>query len=284
MGKKGYAGRRYVEKVREDTQRYARALLAENDHLQLRVLALEEDRRLLRERAASSEQAAKDNLTLRSLVDAAEAERDRLRSEARQLRDELDRREQDWTRLREDMAKVEEESRRYWEQYAYVEHQNSDLASLYVASYRLHTTLDRTDLVTAIFEILTNLVGCEEAAIFEMEEAGEALSLVGWNGIDPARYRRVPLGSGAIGAAASRGETYLASQPEPEDGLTACVPLKLEDRVTGAIAIFRLLPQKPGLQDLDRELFDLLAEQAATALYCTRLHADRVRAAAELEA
>jgi GAF domain-containing protein len=38
------------------------------------------------------------------------------------------------------------------------------------------------------------------------------------------------------------------------------------------IAIFRLLVQKPKLEPADRELLDLLATQAGTALYCTRLH------------
>ena len=45
--------------------------------------------------------------------------------------------------------------------------------------------------------------------------------------------------------------------------------MKLEDRVTGAIALFRLLPQKTALEAVDRELFDLLATHAAMALYCT---------------
>ena len=53
----------------------------------------------------------------------------------------------------------------------------------------------------------------------------------------------------------------------------ACVPLKLDDKVTGVIAIFGLLPQKGGIEELDRELFDLLATQAAFARYCTGLHA-----------
>jgi hypothetical protein len=43
--------------------------------------------------------------------------------------------------------------------------------------------------------------------------------------------------------------------------------------VTGAIAIYRLLPQKSGFEEVDRELFELLATHAATALYCTSLHA-----------
>jgi GAF domain-containing protein len=50
--------------------------------------------------------------------------------------------------------------------------------------------------------------------------------------------------------------------------------------VTGAIAIFRLLPQKVGLEEVDRELFELLATHAATALYCTQLHEQLAQAAA----
>jgi hypothetical protein len=43
--------------------------------------------------------------------------------------------------------------------------------------------------------------------------------------------------------------------------------------VSGAIALFRLLPQKSGIEAVDRELFELLATHAATALHCARLHA-----------
>jgi hypothetical protein len=73
------------------------------------------------------------------------------------------------------------------------------------------------------------------------------------------------------------GETFIrdndisASVPF-EEHLTACVPLKLDGQVKGAVAIFRLLPQKPGIEDLDRELFDLLGSHVAMALYCTSLH------------
>ena len=59
---------------------------------------------------------------------------------------------------------------------------------------------------------------------------------------------------------------------ESTEGLVACIPLKLDNDVTGLIAIFSLLPHKPGLEALDHELFDLLATHAATALYCTSLH------------
>jgi GAF domain-containing protein len=56
------------------------------------------------------------------------------------------------------------------------------------------------------------------------------------------------------------------------------VPLKLGDQLVGALALFRLLPQKAGFEPLDRELFELLATHAATALYSSELRAARAAA------
>ncbi len=54
---------------------------------------------------------------------------------------------------------------------------------------------------------------------------------------------------------------------------------ELDGVVSGAIVVYRLLPQKSGLEDLDFELFDLLAMHAATALRFTALEAEaRARA------
>jgi hypothetical protein len=44
--------------------------------------------------------------------------------------------------------------------------------------------------------------------------------------------------------------------------------------VTGAIAVYGLLPHKPELEEVDFELFDLLAMHAATALRFTALEAE----------
>jgi GAF domain-containing protein len=56
--------------------------------------------------------------------------------------------------------------------------------------------------------------------------------------------------------------------------VTACIPLRLDGVVTGAIVVYRLLPHKPGLEEIDFELFDLLALHAATALRFTQLAAE----------
>lgn len=141
------------------------------------------------------------------------------------------------------------------------------LTNLYVASSRLHESLDRGEVLRAIQEILINLLGSEELAVFELSEDRSALELVDSFGVEREKFARIPLGSGSIGKVAEAGQAV-----EGTEGLIACVPLMLGERAVGAVALFSLLPQKTGgLQQVDRELLDLLRAQAGVALYCTRL-------------
>jgi hypothetical protein len=239
------SGRLYVERVRLDAQRYARELLKENERL-------------------------------RDLVVSLEAEKRRLGDQLQAIRDEAERFSREQADLHKRLTEITNDSRRFAEQFVEIERQNTNLANLYVASYQFAGTLDREKVLLLIQEILSNLVGSEETAVFELDEAGGSLRLISSNGIAPEPFARVATGQGVIGTVAVTGETWIAGDSGPaadaEKLLTACVPLKLEDKVTGALAIFRLLPQKRGIEPVDRELFDLLATHAAMALYCTGLH------------
>jgi len=253
----------YVFKVREDTRRYVQDLLGDNEKLRRLVASLESDKsRLLGEKMALQEKL----LT---------------------LREELDRIYHEQSDLRRQLAEIEAANQQHSRQYGEVELQNNNLANLYVASYQLHSTLDRAEVLAAIKEIVINLIGCEELGIYELGADGAALRLVGSFGIDPVAYATVPIGSGIIGKTAVSGEIYLPGKgidhgrTPRETNLTVCVPLKLGEKVSGALAIFRLLPQKKGLETIDYELFNLLATHAGTALYLTRLHSDMVNAKAE---
>lgn len=233
----------YVRRVRADTQRYASELLLENERLRLSLVAAEQEGRRLAQEARSA------------------------RLEADLLREREDG-------LRAALERVEQESRGFGARFLEVEQENSNLANLYVASYRLHGSVERGEVLEVIQEILVNLVGCEELAVYELPQGAAALELLASNGIDAQKHARVPLGDGAVGRAAASGETFVAEGGCAGDGQpTACIPLKLGERVTGAIVLFRLLPQKPSLAPVDRELFDLLATHAATALYCSGLQA-----------
>ena len=181
-------------------------------------------------------------------------------------------------RLHELLSDIQEESRRTSARYVEVEQQNTNLANLYVASYQLHGTLDRQRVLDAIKEIIINLIGSEELAIWQVDEEHETLKLADSFGIDAEAWNSIPLDlqSGVIGLVTVTGERFVNGQSPivatgHEAGLTACIPLKLDDRVIGAIGIWSLLAQKSGLEPVDFELFDLLASHGATALYCTRL-------------
>jgi K+-sensing histidine kinase KdpD len=170
------------------------------------------------------------------------------------------------------------ETRHASEQYVKLERRSSHLASLYVASQRLTASTDTAEVVSAIQDIVANLMGSEEIAIFELESGDRELKLKASLGIDSTRWQSVELGAGSIGRAAVSGEPFMAragGPPAEPDDLSACVPLLLDGRVTGVIAIFKLLPQKPGLERADRELLELLATQAASALHYSGLSTPR---------
>jgi hypothetical protein len=210
------------------------------------------------------------------------------------LERELDRERKDRLRIEERVAAIDAERRAYLERYLEVEAQNTNVSNLYVATLRLHSSIDHQDVLAAIHEIVINLVGSEELAVFETNAQGSSLILSSSHGIDRAAFEKIALGVGVIGSCAMSGRTYVAGASDhPRSGaetkLTACVPLLVEGFVTGAVAIFGLLGHKPGLEPIDHELFALIGTHAATALYCTSLveHAGgrqslRARAASEI--
>jgi nitrate/nitrite-specific signal transduction histidine kinase len=238
----------YVQKVREDTSRAMAELRSHNERLRESIAALESDRSRLH------------------------GEKIRLQEQLMNLREEFAQRVDEHTALVRRLYEVQRENEAVSARFLDIETQNTNLANLYVAGYQLHGSLDRTRVLDAIKEILINLVGSEDFAIFE--RAGDHLRMIDWFDEPPAAFREVRIGDGVIGNVAATGETYVAGGDHARGvGIVACVPLQVDGRVTGAIAIFRLLPQKQaGLEPLDEELLELLASQAGIALYCTALH------------
>jgi len=158
------------------------------------------------------------------------------------------------------------------------EAQVANLASLYVAVTSMHGALDRPSVLSSVQEIVTNLIGSEEMAIFETDPARDRLTLLASIGIEPGPYQAISVGDGAIGRAAATGERVIRNEGGSltEDGdaaLTACIPLKVAGRIVGVLAVFRLLPHKGSLDAIDIDLFDVLAAHAASALLFTRLYA-----------
>ena len=184
--------------------------------------------------------------------------------------------EQEGVLLKARAESAESQSRTYSARYVEVEQQNTNLANLYVATYQLHGTLNREAVLGAIKEIIINLIGSEELAVWELDEESGVLQLVDSFGLDEEAWSRVQPGAGIIGEAAQSGRRFVRGQSplapaRREQKLTAAIPLKLDERVIGVIGVFSLLQQKPGFEAVDFELFDLLGSHAASALFCTRM-------------
>lgn len=265
----------HILKMAHEGIAYAKGLLDENSRLLEMLAFVGEETERLKCHLASMRRVLDDNGELREQKQIVETDRKDLESSLADARRELDNHEHRVTELHNRMQALEAENRRYSEQFGLLEQQNTALANLYVAAHRLNGTARLQEVVRALQEIIANLIGSEEMAIFEVDESGSSLELIGSMGINPDMYRTIPLGKGLIGQAARDGEKYISSAAihrerlPAERNLTACIPLKLDGEVIGLIALFRLLPQKHALQAIDLELFDLLSSQAATSLYCT---------------
>jgi hypothetical protein len=152
------------------------------------------------------------------------------------------------------------------------------LTNLFVASHRLHETLARSEVLAIIVEIVINIVGSEELAVFELSADQRTLHLATSFGLDENRYRKLTLETGLIGSATLVGQALFVDPnkgvvlPAHEEHLTAVIPLRQQHQIVGAIAIFRLLGHKPALTSIDHELLELLSSEAGSALYCCRLH------------
>ena len=210
MATKKTDGRPFIDKVTSDTRAYVESLLEENRRLGMQVAELE-------------------------------LERDRARRELDRVMSDLTEREQLEQSLKARVAVVEQESKSYSQRYVEVEQQNTNLANLYVASYQLTGTLERERVLASIKEIVINLIGSEELAIWEADADGGALLLRDSFGIDEQRWRRVALdvNSGVIGLCCVAGARFIVGESEiapvgQEETLSACIPLRLDDVVEGA--------------------------------------------------
>ncbi len=151
-----------------------------------------------------------------------------------------------------------------------LETQNFELASLYTASSQLHVTC-REAVLTAMQEIIVNLIGSEQFAICDID--APALTVLASVGVDAGEVRWTP----RLLQAVNRAQTFVGSPAgaspegdEDESEPLVCLPLRAQEKVIGAVVVFGLLSHKSEFEPLDHQLFDLLGALAGPALYCTR--------------
>lgn len=156
------------------------------------------------------------------------------------------------------------------------------LERLNASSARLIQSLELGDVYEAVAEIIANLVGSEEVAIFHYSSAAKTFSLAWSWGVDTAALQPFASGAGMFGRAVHKGVSQFRDrQPAAlllphEQNLTACIVLKSSDEVLGVIAIFALLPQKNRLEWADFELLKFLEVYGAAAIQFHELQKKQV--------
>lgn len=236
---------------------------------------------MLRKGRAFTEELMSENERLRYRVVQLEAENmnvpELLMKELERLRVENGQMAQKLDFLNRKFLRVEAENKDFAQRYVEVEEQNESLANLYVASHRLHSTLDSSEVVECIKEILLNMIGSEDFGLFVVDDESGQLIRSGYEGEIAAgpEKDRITLGEGTEGIVALEGRPFF--NEEAGEGPCACVPLMIKERIVGVIAIYTLLSHKKGLSLLDHKLLELLAGHAASALISSKLYsmADR---------
>jgi nitrate/nitrite-specific signal transduction histidine kinase len=234
---------------------FTRELLKENERLRSRLAAITD----------RQESAARDP-----------ADWEKLRFE---LMSRIATLEEECTTVRERLDQVELENSQFAQRYVEVEEENNNLANLYVSSYQLHSTLALDEVIRIITEIVINLIGAEVFAIYLIDGENSELTPVASEGMDLAAFPKAKLGAGVLGKAVASNEAT-SWDTQRSDDLTqpiVCVPLVVQNRPIGAIAVYGLLAHKDGFTALDHELFNMLGGHAATAIFAAKLYSQSER-------
>jgi len=131
---------------------------------------------------------------------------------------------------------------------------------------------DSTEALERLVDILSNVIGAREFTVYALDPIDEALvPIAGAHGGQGAGDR-IPLAHDRLGTTVRGGRLYVAGAMErgrsghPPPEVEAVAPLRILDRVVGAVVIASLLPHREGLDRCDREIMELLGAYAATAI------------------
>lgn len=159
---------------------------------------------------------------------------------------------------------------------------NNNLTNLYVASTRLHSVLDRAEVLQIIKEVVINLVGAEKFALLTLDKGTHRLCFEVGEGFDGVSFPPISPSADLWYEVVHRGESYYqeGSVVEGSDDLQAplaVIPLRIHEQTTGVLAIYRLFVQKERFEVVDFQLFSMMAEHAATAIFSSTLYEESER-------
>ena len=229
-----------VVKVFARAKRFTNELLKENERLRYKLLDLEQQK----------------------TMDKAGAESSGSQEETAELKRELEE-------IKARFQKLNGENKEFQERYTEIEQQNENLLNLYVSGYQMHTTLNEESVRSVIKEILLNLLGADVFCVWVVNQQTGNLDLSMKVDEHALLGSETPSLGDEYLKKMARGESIFEA-PEGRAGVGApivCIPLQLEGRTMGVLAVYKLLePKTDGIAHLDQELLGLLTMQSAAAL------------------
>lgn len=128
---------------------------------------------------------------------------------------------------------------------------------------------------SAVIEIASNLMACEEVAILQVTPNHHELSVLSSVGLSDRQRRALESHAAQLAAEIDKERVFMAREMGRDDtlfaslGIQAFVPLCQNRKAQGAIVFFNLLPQRNSFQPGDRELLDLFWAYAGPCLFTT---------------
>jgi len=145
-----------------------------------------------------------------------------------------------------------------------------DMMKLLVTVRAMIESRDATSALESLQDILVNVIGCDEFTVYSIDPREGMLVPITGSGTRARPSDRVPLDDSWLGAIVRSGSLLVMRERETQDhryaDVAAIVPLKVLDRVVGAIVIASLLPHREPLGPCDREILGVLGAYAATAI------------------
>src|SRR5262249_35488635 len=140
-------------------------------------------------------------------------------------------------------------------------------------TYQLHVSLDPVEVQTAIAEIAKDLLGASGFALLIKDEVEGGCEVALGHGVDAAsRFMGTHYEGGDPIVDRTLEDGVLRFRDGERTEALAAVPLRVEEAIVGALVILRVLEHKQSPLSEDRDILDLLAAHAASALFAARVY------------
>jgi hypothetical protein len=187
-----------------------------------------------------------------------------------QLRDDLESALHETDRLRAQLEQMVTTNLNLSALLLNTDSRSGELLKLLVSVRALIEARDAAAALWRLQDILINVIGASEYVIYSLDASTDCLMPIAGAGDAFDAGSRLPLNANWLGDVVRSGEVLIAhgrtDTLHRRSSTAAVVPLRVLDRVLGAIVIAGVLPHREPIAMCDREVLGLLGAYAATAI------------------